>query len=270
MSSNRTQATADRRSRIVELTSVSAFLRPADIAAQLNVSPETVRRDLLALEQTGLLRRVHGGALAVNVHTSEPSRVDRSTTALEQKQQIAAIVAELVGLDDIVFMDVGTTIETAAAGLPAEFAGTVVTNSLAVGAVLNDREPMELHMLGGRMRVGEMTTYGPDTLTQLGTFNASIAFIGSGGIDLAGGMTDYSPEDVAIKQLMIKRSTRTYILATADKFGTQAKRFVCDLDQVDGVITDGTLPAEVADEFRASGVELLTPDSVAQRAPRSA
>src|SRR5690606_9260582 len=113
MVSNRKQVTDDRRQRIVDLTAESAFLRPADIANQLNVSPETIRRDLLVLEETGLLRRVHGGALAVNVHTSEPSRVHRSTTALEQKQQIARSVAQLVAPDDIVFMDVGTTIETA-------------------------------------------------------------------------------------------------------------------------------------------------------------
>jgi DeoR/GlpR family transcriptional regulator of sugar metabolism len=270
MSSNRKQVTDDRRRRIVELTAESSFLRPADIADQLNVSPETIRRDLLVLEETGLLRRVHGGALAVNVNTSEPSRVDRSTTGLAQKRQIADIVAQLVSADDIVFMDVGTTIETAAEGLPADFTGTLVTNSLAVGALLNDRSHLELHMLGGRMRVGEMTTYGPDTLTQLGTFNASIAFIGSGGIDLVGGMTDYSPEDVAIKQLMIKRSTRTYILATAEKFGIQAKRFVCALDDVDGVITDGTLDPELAEEFRAGGVEVITPDSFARSQARSA
>jgi len=270
MPSNRKKTTDERRRRIVELTGTTAFLRPADIAEQLSVSPETIRRDLVALEETGLLRRVHGGALATGVHTSEPSRVDRSTTARVQKQQIAAIVTELISPEDIIFFDVGTTIETAAANLPAQFAGTVITNSLAVGAALNDRAAIELHILGGRMRVGEMTTYGPDALAQLNTFNASIAFIGSGGIDLAIGMTDYSPEDVAIKQLMIKRAARTYILATAEKFGTQAKRFVCELDHVDGIITDATLRAEDVEELRANGINVLTPGTATGNLSRSA
>ncbi|WBU37983.1 DeoR/GlpR family DNA-binding transcription regulator [Homoserinibacter sp. YIM 151385] len=259
MTARRTTTTEGRRRRIVELTAEAAFLRPTDIAEQLGVSAETIRRDLVALEEGGQLRRVHGGALALDVAASEPSRTDRSSINQDQKLQIAAIVAGLVAPSDIVFMDVGTTIETAAQQLAADFVGTVVTNSLAVGAALNERREVELHLLGGRVRVGEMTTYGSDALAQLRTFNASVAFIGSGGIDLEAGMTDFSSEDVEIKRTMLSRASRTYILATSDKFGTQAMRSVCSLDEVDGIVTDAALDAAVLAEYEEAGVTVLTP-----------
>ncbi|HEU5037292.1 MAG TPA: DeoR/GlpR family DNA-binding transcription regulator [Nocardioides sp.] len=251
-----------RRRRIIELTTQVDYLRPADIAKTLGVSPETIRRDLVALEESGALRRVHGGALAADTHTTEPSRTDRSVTFLQQKQQIGDIVAGMIGVDDVVFMDVGTTVEVAAQRITPAFRGSVITNSLAIGGILGERERIELYVAGGRVRVGEMTTYGPDTLAYLEKFNATVAFIGSGGIHPSSGMTDYSVEDVAVKQLMVERSQRSYILATGDKFGVQAKRFVVGLDEVDGVITDATVPRDVLGELRAAGVNVITPESV--------
>lgn len=248
-----------RRGRIIALTEEMEFIRPSEIALQLGVSAETVRRDLLALESSGALRRVHGGAM---MGSGEPSRLDRASLATAQKNQIARIVAELVEPGETLFMDVGTSIEEAARGLPAAFNGTVVTNSLAVGGILNDRESIELYMIGGRVRVGEMTTFGPDTIAQLSQFNASTCFIGSGGIHLDSGMTDYTMEDVAVKQLMIERSARTYVLATGEKFGVQAKRFVCDLREIAGVITDADAPPAMVAELREAGIVVLTPHEV--------
>lgn len=253
------KSAAIRRRHIVELTEQHAYLRPAQIAAELSVSTETVRRDLVALEQSGKLRRVHGGALAAEVRTSEPDRTERRANGRLQKEAIAQVVNELIHDGDIVFFDVGTTVEAAASGIRCSFSGTVITNSVAVGATLNDRPDIELHVLGGMLRLGELTTYGPDTLAQLAGFNASVAFIGSGGISVDGGVTDYSLDDIAIKKMMIERSTRTYVLATANKFGMQAKRVVCDFEQIEGVITDKEPDAENAAAYRAAGLTLLTP-----------
>ncbi|MFC9984061.1 DeoR/GlpR family DNA-binding transcription regulator [Microbacterium keratanolyticum] len=259
---DRMRSADERRRHIVELTEQRAYLRPADIAVELSVSTETVRRDLLALEQSGMLRRVHGGALAAVMRTSEPDRTSRQTSERAQKEAIGRLVDGLLTDGDIVFFDVGTTVETAAAMIRPSFVGTVITNSVAVGAALNDRAEIELHVLGGMLRLGELTTYGPDTLAQLAGFNASVAFIGSGGISVERGVTDYSLDDIAIKKMMIERSARSYVLATANKFGMQAKRVVCDFDQVDGVITDQELDAESVNAYREAGLTLLTPAEV--------
>lgn len=261
MGSRRKDPVEARRRRIIELTTEAAYLRPTEIADQLNVSGETVRRDLLALERAGELRRVHGGAMASNVHSSEPDRRRRSESLQDEKRQIGRIVAGLLEPDDTVFMDVGTTVEAVAGSLPEDFVGTVVTNSLAVGSILNERDRLELFVAGGRVRLGEMSTYGPDTLAFVGEFHAAVAVIGSGGVHPETGLTDYSVEDIALKRLMIERASRSYIVATGDKLGMQAKRFVCSLHDVDGVITDLGAPAAVVEALRAQGVDVLVSES---------
>lgn len=247
-----------RRRKIIELMNEGDYLRPADIAAQMAVSGETVRRDLMALERSGELKRIHGGAMApVRVTDSEPDRANRSIEYLQEKEEIASVVAALVGDEDTIFLDVGTTVETAAKALSPDFHGIVITNSLVVGSILGDRSNIELHVLGGRVRPGELTTYGPDALAQIRSFNAKWAFLGAGGVDVRAGLTDYSSEDVATKQLMIDKSSKTYILAAGDKLGRIAVRHVCDLDRVTGVITDGKAKPSQVRALRDAGVEVL-------------
>lgn len=246
-----------RRQQIITLTINGRFIRPADIAKELKVSGETVRRDLLALEESGALQRVHGGALSPPVvNPTEPSRGIRSAAHHQEKTAIAALAVAQIDDEDTLFLDVGTTVEAAAAVLPHTFHGVVVTHSLAVATVLNDRN-LEVIVLGGRLRLGEMSMYGPATLNQLQGYNATVALLGSGGIDLEAGMTDYSMEDVAIKQLMIERASRTFILGASEKFGKRATRYVCDLARVTGVITGSPLPATVRTRLLGASVNVL-------------
>jgi DeoR/GlpR family transcriptional regulator of sugar metabolism len=247
-----------RRRRILELVSEGDFLRPADIAAMMSVSGETVRRDLMALERSGDLKRIHGGAMPpVKVTESEPDRANRSMENPREKDEIGAAAAALVGDTDTIFLDVGTTVEAAARALSPTFHGIVITNSLVVGSILSDRPEVELYVLGGRVRAGEMTTYGPDALAQVRSFNANWAFLGAGGVDIRAGLTDYSSEDVAIKQLMIEKSAKTYVLAVGDKLGRIAVRHVCDLDEIKGIITDSTASSTRIKSLKDAGLEVF-------------
>jgi DeoR family fructose operon transcriptional repressor len=246
-----------RRRRIVELVGKGDFLRPADIAAKMSVSGETVRRDLMALERSGELKRIHGGAIApAEFADTEPARAKRFLEARGEKEEVAAIAVAMIAATDTVFLDVGTTVEAVAEALPATFKGIVVTNSLAVGSILGDRGDIELHVLGGRVRTGELTTYGPEVLTQIRSFNADCAFLGVGGIDAAAGLTDYASEDVPTKQLMIEKSARTYALATGEKLGRLAVRHVCGLDRLAGIITNANANSEMVKALRDAGAEV--------------
>ncbi|WP_442546058.1 DeoR/GlpR family DNA-binding transcription regulator [Arthrobacter sp. KN11-1C] len=175
----------------------------------------------------------------------------------QEKDEIGAAAAALIGDTDTIFLDVGTTVEAAARALPPTFHGIVITNSLVVGSILSDRPGVELYVLGGRVRAGEMTTYGPDALAQVRSFNANWAFLGTGGVDARAGLTDYSSEDVAIKQLMIEKSAQTYVLAVGDKLGRIAVRHVCDLDEIKGVITDSKASIARINSLRDAGIEVV-------------
>lgn len=257
--SDQKQSSTHRRARILELTAHSAFMRPVDLAKELDVSAETIRRDLLVLEQAGRVRRVHGGALSLETRESIPARGDRRVTQLQEKRQIGEIVASLVADGDVLLMEIGTTVEMAARALPVDWMGTVVTNSLAVGAILNDRATIDLQVLGGRVRVGEMNTFGPDALAQLEGINATIAFLAVGGVDVESGLTDYYAEDVAVKQLMMRRSARAYALAASHKLGVRTTRSVCGLGDVDAIITDAAADAVILARLRDCGATVLTP-----------
>jgi DeoR/GlpR family transcriptional regulator of sugar metabolism len=248
-----------RRQKIVELASAGEYIRPADIAKALKVSGETIRRDFVILEASGSLRRMHGGAVAESTTSSEPDRASRIELRRAEKNEIAALVASLVRPTDAIFLDVGTTVEAAARALPATFSGTVITNSLIVGTILGERENIELHVLGGRMRLGEYTTYGADTEAQLSGFHADLAFLGAGGVHAEFGFTDYSSEDVPIKQLMIGRSRASYILATSDKISHVALRRVSELSEVTGVLTDSKVSAGQLASFADIDVQFLKP-----------
>jgi DeoR/GlpR family transcriptional regulator of sugar metabolism len=119
-----------------------------------------------------------------------------------------------------------------------------------VGSILGDRAGIELHVLGGRVRTGEMTTYGPEVLAQIRSFNADCAFLGAGGLDVTAGLTDYASEDVPTKQLMIEKSVRAYALADGEKLGRIAVRHVCNIDRLAGIITDSR-----ADEFAVRALQ---------------
>jgi DeoR/GlpR family transcriptional regulator of sugar metabolism len=259
------QPAAVRRRRIVELVGQGEYLRPADIAAQMSVSGETVRRDLMALERSGELKRIHGGAMApVRLVDTEPDRAIRSTEHRAEKEEIATVVASMISDTDTIFLDVGTTVETVAMALPGTFHGIVVTNSLSVGSILGGRPGIELYVLGGRVRTGEMTTYGPEVLAQVRSFNANWAFLGAGGVDVAAGFTDYASEDVPTKQLMIQQSAKAYALAVGEKLGRTAFRHVCGLDKLSGIITDSKTSRIDIEALREAGIEVLQPESKAR------
>ncbi|WP_162564336.1 MULTISPECIES: DeoR/GlpR family DNA-binding transcription regulator [Microbacterium] len=248
-----------RRRKILGIASREGFVRQAEIAAELDVSTETVRRDLAALQEAGELTRIHGGAVVSSATVRvEPAREERSSAAAAQKAEIAVIAAGLLDPDDTLFLDVGTTAEAVAKALPASFHGVVVTPSLPVGQIVGLRDDIELHLLGGRVRPRELTTFGADTLAQIGSFNASIALIGAGGIGAAG-VSDYSGEDAAIKRAMIAQSARSFVLAGYEKIGRTAPRSVCGLGDIDGIITDSVTDDAQLQPLTRPGLILLRP-----------
>ena len=248
-----------RRRKILTIATRNGFVRQAEIAAELDVSTETVRRDLAALQKVGELTRIHGGAVVGGrASLVEPAREERSSASTAQKEQIATVAVSLLDPDDIVFIDVGTTAEAVARALPMTFRGAVVTSSLPVALIVGAREDLELHLLGGRVRPRELTTYGAETVAHIRSFNATVAFLGAGGVTAAG-ISDYFGEDVAVKQAMIGQTARTFVVAGSDKFGRSAPRNVCLLDDLEAVITDAGVSEDHRVAVNGAGGVILTP-----------
>ncbi|GLU50335.1 DeoR family transcriptional regulator [Nocardiopsis ansamitocini] len=245
----------ERRTLILTLLEGTEVLRPNDIAEQTGVSAETVRRDLVALEREGAVRRVYGGVARGQrlSRSSEPLRAEREGFQQRAKNEIGAVAASLVGEEDTLFMDVGTTVLAVARRLPDTFRGRILTNSITVAAAFTDRPGVDVHLAGGRLRHDELVVSGADTEAQVRKFYPDIAVIGSGGAHPVIGLTDYHVDEIAVRLAAVKNASRVYVLADSSKLGHVALRKVCDWDAVTAIITDSEADPELIAEFREAG-----------------
>ncbi|GAA4057170.1 DeoR/GlpR family DNA-binding transcription regulator [Actinomadura miaoliensis] len=234
---------AERHRRICAALRDKRVVRTEEFARMLGVSAETVRRDLVVLERRGSLVRVHGGATSTaGGFGEEASFAERSTTDREAKVAIGRAAAALVRPGQTVIIDVGTTAVEVARALPQNHRGIVATCSLLAAAELAGRPGVEVLVSGGRLRAGDLACSGAHANGFFADLNADVAFLGSGGVDAAAGLTDFHLDEVAGRRVMIANTVRSYVLADARKLGRVAPHRVCGLDEIDGLITDETPP----------------------------
>lgn len=248
-----------RHDAIVTLLNGAHAVSTDELANQLGVSPETVRRDLALLEGRGELRRVHGGAARVAVRGAgeEPSFSERSVINHQAKADVGRIAAGLVEDGQTVVIDIGTTAVEVARAIPADFRGTVVTSSLLVAVELATRPNVDVLVSGGRVRRGDLACSNAHAKAMFADLYSDIAFVSSGAVDASAGLTDYHPDEVDIRRTVIANSARCYILADSSKLDRIAPHRVCDLASVNGLITDAdTSPAVSAAMHESGGVVL--------------
>lgn len=247
-----------RRSRIVDLLRSQHSMRTEEIAQSLAVSVETVRRDLARLERDGELTRVHGGAVAGAVPGSkEPAFDTREEIAAEAKTAIARTAAEMMSSAHTIFIDIGTTAMTVARHVPADLRATVVTPSIRVAQILAEHPSLSVLMVGGLVRAGDLATSGATAVDFLRGMHPDVAFLGSGGVSVEHGLTDYELSEVPVKRMVLQNSHRTFVLADSSKVGVVAPWHVCALSDLAGVITDAALPPRDRDGMEAAGVRLV-------------
>jgi DeoR family transcriptional regulator, fructose operon transcriptional repressor len=247
----------ERRLHIVEQVRAKPLVRADELARRFGVSIETVRRDLDALQRDGLVRRVYGGATGIVPRTLEASFDQREALHVDAKRAIARLAASLVKPTDVLVLDVGTTVAELARALPADYHGRVLTNSLLVAAELGRRQGIEVEVAGGRLRGGDLACSGAHAEAFFGGWYADKAFLGSGGVHPDAGLTDYHPDEVSTRQVILAHTAEPYVLADSSKLGQVALRKVCDLDRITAVITDDQARPQVVRQFEALGVRLL-------------
>lgn len=249
----------ERQRSIVDLVATNGRAGVGDLARRLEVTPETIRRDLEVLEDEGLVRRVHGGALPVApVTTLEPSMDDRELVQSAEKERIATAAEHLLPASGgSVIMDAGTTTGRLVGRLPPDTDLTLVTNSVTNAARLTRHRHLTLHLVGGRVRGATQAAVGPATVEALARLRVDVAFLGTNGLTAAFGASTPDPDESAVKQAMVRAAHRVIVLADATKFGREHLYRVMDAAEVDAVITDdGVDPVEVA-ALERLGVEVV-------------
>ncbi|WP_052864659.1 DeoR/GlpR family DNA-binding transcription regulator [Streptomyces niger] len=248
---------AERQQEILRLARDSGRVDVLSLAEEFQVTAETVRRDLKALDRAGLVRRVHGGAIPAGRLDFEPDLAERDTVAADEKDRIArAALAELPD-DGSVILDAGTTAARLAAEFPLESDVTVVTHGLPVAARLADHPGLTLHLVGGRIRHRTRAAVDDWALRAYREINADVLFLATNGFSLEGGLTTPDLAEAAVKRAIIAAARRVVLIADSAKFGQQHFARFGDLSDVDLLITDTGLSPENALAIERAGTEVV-------------
>jgi DeoR family transcriptional regulator, fructose operon transcriptional repressor len=245
-----------RRQRIRSMVEARRAVRLEELSLALGVSQATVRRDLDELEAEGLVRRVHGGAVAVDGHPAEPHFEVKAAEAAEEKDRIAARAVALLDPDDTVYLDSGSTVLAAARLLHGWGRLTVVTNSLPVVLELAGAGP-RLIVIGGEFRATSQALVGPLSRFTLENVHVNRAFIGSYAVSLEDGLTTTDPAEAFTKTLALERATQVVLLADSRKMGGRSFVHAGSIEAVDVLVTDTGIDGRLARSLEKRGITVI-------------
>jgi DeoR/GlpR family transcriptional regulator of sugar metabolism len=251
-------ALSERQRGILEIIQTQSTISVPELAKRFSVSGMTIRRDLRRLDHTGLLRRVHGGAIADRGRSFEPAYLTRASEQERQKEAIGRYGATLIAEGDSIALDVGTTTLEIARRLVGMQNLTIITSSLRIAAVLADSPGVRLIVSGGILRSGEQSLVGHLAERALQDFHVDKAFIGVGGIDPQNGLTEFNLEDTLVKRVIIEHAKKVVVAADSSKLGRTCLNLVAPLARVDVLLTDDGAPPGVINALRQKGLEVIT------------
>lgn len=246
----------ERRRELLQLIRVHGTGQVSELAVRLGVSPSTVRRDLNDLHGQGLLARVHGGAMLTS--DFEPSPVVRSVDAEAQKNRIGALAATLVPDGSTILVTGGTTTEAMLPHLAGRSGLTVITNALPVAGALARFPGIDVVVLGGLLRTGELSLLGHLTVAALRELSPELVFTGVFGIDADAGVTGAHVREAATDREIVARARRLVVLADGSKVGRIGPARLADVDRVHTLVTDAGADAAKLADLRAHGVAVVT------------
>ena len=246
-----------RRDLLLARLAADGKLLAKELAAELGVSEDSIRRDLRDLAAAGLCQRVYGGALPVSPAAGDYA--SRKSIAVAGKERVAAAAAELVRPGSTVIIDGGTTALAVTAALSLDLQATVVTHSPTVASALLDHHGIDVFLLGGRLFRHSAVTCGAAAAEAAQAITADVFLLGVTGVHPEAGLTTGDADEAAMKRTLARRAADTYVLASAEKLGAASRFTVLPLGEVAGIITDAAADDSIVQELAAMrGVDVRT------------
>ncbi|HUG61413.1 MAG TPA: DeoR/GlpR family DNA-binding transcription regulator [Methylomirabilota bacterium] len=245
---------------ILDALAAAGSLSVNDLAARLDVSSETVRRDLKALADSGDVVKTHGRA-ALSPRRGEAPFERRMRENADAKRAIALLVAETVTDGDSVMLDTGTTTSFVARALLARRGLTIVTNSSDIArtlAIVNDNT---VFMAGGQLRADNGAAFGAAAVEFVRRFKVRHAIVSIGAVSAEAGAMNYDLAEAEFGREVLACGERRLIVTDATKFGRSALVKVCGLGDFDVLVTDAPPPPDLAAALSDHGATVLTPRS---------
>lgn len=248
----------ERYEYIIETLKRDCAVKVSKLIKELNVSIETIRRDLEYLEKEGILERVYGGAVLKKVSVDRLSFEKREEEFKEEKLEIASIAIRYINEGQSIALNDSTTNVEIARQLKNKFKNiTVITNSLAIATELANSQDINIILAGGLLNNKEYAFYGEFAKNILSNFIVDRAFIGVGGVSLNRGITDYDIHTVEIQKMLIEISKEAIILADSSKIDSVSLTKISDIEDVNFIITDSKVNKNIVSKYLKHGVEII-------------
>lgn len=240
------EASSQRLCRIAELLQKQGYVKAAELAERYKVSMETIRKDLMVLEEQGVAKREYGDASLSLLHVER--KLEYRHQHEQEKKEIARYASELLKGCHTLILDAGTTCHACVQYINRLPAMDIFTTSL-VSACQLDASRHNVFLLPGRKREKNCSVIGSWTETYLKHIHADICLLGTSGLSDSSGPTAHSYQELGTKQTMIRQSELVYVLADAKKFYERGLHTVADWKEIDGIISDHTLSPKLYHSF---------------------
>lgn len=252
-----TTSIAERHQYILNKLREMGHVNVLKLSRELKVSTVTIRKDLKDLEERKLLFRAHGGATPNNPYINDRPVNEKEKIRVSQKQIIALYASGMIEPKDSIIMASGTTIIELARQINAVDQLTVVTASLNVALILSRDPDIDIIQLGGMVRKSSSSIVGPYAEKMLENFSCSKLFLGVDGIDPDYGFTTTNSLEATLNQQMIKAAQKVIVLADSTKFGRRGFSRICELQDVDMIITDKEVKTTFIKRIEEKGIEII-------------
>jgi DeoR/GlpR family transcriptional regulator of sugar metabolism len=246
--------TIQRKRLILARLSVEGQIVAKDLAHELHISEDTIRRDLRELAQEGKLQRVHGGALPASVAVGD-LRV-REQVSPKDKIELGRAGAEIIQAGQVVILDGGTTAIQVARHLSPDLHATIVTHSPNVAVEAAKHEHVDIIMLGGRLFRHSMVNVGATVIDAASRLRADLYFMGVTGVHPEAGLSTGDAEEAAVKRALHERAAETVVLASAEKLMAASPFLVASLQEISLLMVPNKTSERVVRSLRAGGVKV--------------
>ncbi len=246
----------ERQAQIVAVVKERGYATIEYLARAFDVSGQTIRREIIRLDQSGLVKRFHGGA-GVSDHSERLPYSQKRLLSTDGKQRIAQHIAKIIPDGATIFLDVGTTVEMVAHELASRSNLRIFTNSLSSAFVFAGRIGLEVFVLGGLLHGPDGSLVGDRALQALKDFKVDYAIIACSGFDGDGAAMDFDMQKVAIKRMAMTCSRQSILVADSSKFDRSAVVRIADPASFEILVTDGAPPAILKTQLQEAGVKVV-------------
>ncbi|MBS7255815.1 DeoR/GlpR family DNA-binding transcription regulator [Flavobacterium branchiicola] len=226
-----------------------------DLALELNISEDTIRRDFNELHNKGLIDKVYGGAFLVK--DKSKNVFDITIINEDKKMAVGKKALSFLSEGQVIIMSGGTTNLSFCKLIPIDFTATIYTYSLPIAMQLSQHPNIELIFIGGKLQKKAMVTIGIDVVQVLSKIKADVCFLGVSSLDVNQGLTEMGYEVSVIKKEMINASNKIIVLATSDKINGTMPHKVCGLDKIDAIVTELNPKSPKIKKFVDSGAKMF-------------